>query len=111
MLSRQALLSATRAAAPARSTVPRAVFASSQLRTYATPAQADSKPPVALYGLDGTYASALVCRFRYSLTGDVGEGDEDTQLDACDRGLEHQKIRDNWSIGNAQLTTSSTPQQ
>ena len=61
MLSRQALLSATRAAAPVRGALPRAVFASSQLRTYATPAQADSKPPVALYGLDGTYASALVC--------------------------------------------------
>ena len=28
-------------------------------RTYAT-ASVDSKPPVALYGLDGTYASALV---------------------------------------------------
>jgi F-type H+-transporting ATPase subunit O len=60
MLSRQALLSATRAATPARTAVPRVVFTSSQLRSYATPAQADSKPPVALYGLDGTYASALV---------------------------------------------------
>lgn len=31
------------------------------LRTYATPAQ-EAKPPVALFGVDGTYASALVCR-------------------------------------------------
>lgn len=31
----------------------------SQLRSYATPAAVDSKPPVAVYGLDGTYASAL----------------------------------------------------
>ncbi|RQM05343.1 hypothetical protein DH86_00001888 [Scytalidium sp. 3C] len=30
-----------------------------QIRSYATPAAQDSKPPVALYGLDGTYASAL----------------------------------------------------
>lgn len=29
------------------------------LRTYATPAQ-DVRPPVALFGVDGTYASALV---------------------------------------------------
>lgn len=29
------------------------------IRTYATPAQ-DVKPPVALFGIDGTYASALV---------------------------------------------------
>lgn len=30
------------------------------LRTYATPAQ-DVRPPVALFGVDGTYATALVC--------------------------------------------------
>lgn len=29
------------------------------LRTYATPAQ-DVRPPVALFGVDGTYATALV---------------------------------------------------
>lgn len=29
------------------------------VRTYATPAQ-DVKPPVALFGVDGTYATALV---------------------------------------------------
>jgi len=60
MFSNRALLSASRATATASSRVvaPRAVF-SSQIRNYATPAAADSKPPVALYGLDGTYASAL----------------------------------------------------
>jgi F-type H+-transporting ATPase subunit O len=32
------------------------------LRTYATPAQdASVNPPVALFGVSGTYASALVC--------------------------------------------------
>ncbi|KAJ9615148.1 ATP synthase F0 subcomplex subunit OSCP atp5 [Cladophialophora chaetospira] len=29
------------------------------IRTYAAPAAADTKPPVALFGLDGTYANAL----------------------------------------------------
>lgn len=32
------------------------------LRGYAAPAAADVKPPVALFGIDGTYASALVCK-------------------------------------------------
>lgn len=31
------------------------------LRTYAAAAQQDVRPPVALYGVDGTYANALVC--------------------------------------------------
>lgn len=43
-----------RASTPAAS--PRAVVG---LRNYATPAQA-VKPPVALFGVDGTYATALV---------------------------------------------------
>jgi F-type H+-transporting ATPase subunit O len=60
MLSSRAILRATRASAPQRIAVPR-VIASSQIRSYATPATADSKPPKALYGLDGTYATALVC--------------------------------------------------
>ena len=59
MLSSRAVLRATRAAAPQRVAVPRAI-ASSQIRSYAAPASVDSKPPKALYGLDGTYASALV---------------------------------------------------
>lgn len=28
----------------------------------AAPATQDTKPPIALFGLDGTYASALVCQ-------------------------------------------------
>jgi hypothetical protein len=59
MLSSRTIFRATRAAASQRIAVPRAI-ASSQIRSYATPAAADSKPPKALYGLDGTYASALV---------------------------------------------------
>lgn len=54
MLSRQALLRSARAAAPSRAIA-------SQARFYAAPAASESvKPPVALFGLDGTYASALV---------------------------------------------------
>lgn len=52
MFTSRTFLQASRRAAVA----PRA-FA---IRSYATPAAADVKPPVALYGLDGTYASALV---------------------------------------------------
>lgn len=47
----RAVLRATRAAAPRAA-----------IRTYATPAAADARPPVALFGLDGTYTSALVRR-------------------------------------------------
>ncbi|KAK6500702.1 ATP synthase F0 subcomplex subunit OSCP atp5 [Arthrobotrys conoides] len=54
MLSRTAI-SIARAANPI---APRAAVISS-LRTYATAAAADAKPPVALYGIDGTYASSL----------------------------------------------------
>ena len=44
----------------ARAAVPRAPIA--PVRSYAVAASAAStRPPVALYGLDGTYASALVC--------------------------------------------------
>ncbi|KAL9123540.1 MAG: hypothetical protein Q9217_007035 [Psora testacea] len=54
MLSRQL------ASVPSRTTGLRiqASIASTYVKTYATHA-ADSKPPVALYGVDGTYASAL----------------------------------------------------
>ncbi|KAI5863445.1 putative oligomycin sensitivity conferring protein [Durotheca rogersii] len=51
MLSRQALRS-IRAAAPQR------VLARAPIRSYAAAAQ-DVKPPVAVFGLDGTYATAL----------------------------------------------------
>jgi F-type H+-transporting ATPase subunit O len=55
MLSRSAFR-AVRAAAPQR-TVARAA-----VRSYAAAATQDSKPPIAVYGLDGTYATALVRR-------------------------------------------------
>lgn len=56
MLSRHLRIISTRA--PAFSSV--RASTTPILRTYATPAATpDSKPPVALYGLDGTYASAL----------------------------------------------------
>jgi F-type H+-transporting ATPase subunit O len=55
MLSSRTLLRASRVSAPQVSRT----LAASQIRSYATPAGPDSKPPVALYGLDGTYASAL----------------------------------------------------
>ena len=62
MISSRAILRVARASAPQRVAAPR-VLAASQIRSYAAPAAAspDSKPPIALYGLDGTYASALVC--------------------------------------------------
>ena len=62
MLSSRALFRATRASAPRSIIVPKSLTPSS-FRAYATPSAApDPKPPVALYGLDGTYASALVCQ-------------------------------------------------
>lgn len=52
---------AVAAAAASRSSYPRVSITSTKSRGYAqeTPIQ-DSKPPIALFGLDGTYASALV---------------------------------------------------
>ncbi|KLU81537.1 ATP synthase subunit 5 [Magnaporthiopsis poae ATCC 64411] len=55
MLSRQAILRAARTAAPQRAVA-------SQVRFYAAPPAASNdivKPPVTLFGLDGTYATAL----------------------------------------------------
>ncbi|KAI0974785.1 ATP synthase delta subunit-domain-containing protein [Xylaria arbuscula] len=52
MLSRQALRS-LRAAAPQRT------LARPAVRSYAAAATQDVKPPISLYGLDGTYATAL----------------------------------------------------
>jgi F-type H+-transporting ATPase subunit O len=61
MLSSRAIIRATRASAGRSVFVPKALPGTA-FRAYATPSgSADSKPPVALYGLDGTYASALVC--------------------------------------------------
>lgn len=59
MLSRQALRS-LRAAAPQRT------FAQTSVRCYAAaPAPQDVRAPVSVYGLDGTYATALV-RYLHS---------------------------------------------
>ncbi|KAI1354165.1 ATP synthase delta subunit-domain-containing protein [Xylaria sp. FL0043] len=52
MLSRQAVRS-LRAAAPQRT------FARSSVRSYAAAATQDVKPPIPVYGVDGTYATAL----------------------------------------------------
>jgi F-type H+-transporting ATPase subunit O len=49
----------------ARSMAPRVSMAAR--RCYAAPAAADSKPPIELYGVDGTYASALVCNIHTSM--------------------------------------------
>ncbi|KAH8888370.1 OSCP-domain-containing protein [Thozetella sp. PMI_491] len=52
-MSRQALLRSMRTASPSRALL-------SQSRTYAAAASTENvKPPVALFGLDGTYATAL----------------------------------------------------
>ncbi|KAK3946323.1 hypothetical protein QBC46DRAFT_335767 [Diplogelasinospora grovesii] len=57
MLSRQVLLRSVRSAAPSRAAI------LSQTRSFAAPAASSAneqvKPPVALFGLDGTYATAL----------------------------------------------------
>lgn len=53
MFSRQALLRSARAAAPQRALL-------GQARSFAAASSEKVKPPVALFGLDGTYATALV---------------------------------------------------
>lgn len=59
MFSRQAVLRTARAAAPQRTIA-------SQVRTFAAPASSEKvKAPIALFGLDGTYATALVIRPRH----------------------------------------------
>ncbi|KPI45086.1 ATP synthase subunit 5, mitochondrial [Cyphellophora attinorum] len=52
-------MSAARAFRPALAAARRTVAPRTAFRGYATPAGPDSKPPVALFGVDGTYASAL----------------------------------------------------
>lgn len=59
MLSRQVL----RAAGPRASSVSRALGGYGSRNYAAAAAQVDSKPPVALFGIDGTYASALVSNY------------------------------------------------
>jgi len=61
MLSGRAILPVSRAAA-SRSAIGSRLVLPLGARTYAQAVAAvDSKPPIALFGLDGTYASALVC--------------------------------------------------
>jgi hypothetical protein len=63
MLSRQALARSVRAAAPTRALAAESLGRSTPSRFYAAAAaasSADGKPPVAVFGLDGTYATALV---------------------------------------------------
>lgn len=55
MFSRQAVR-AVRAAAPQRAAVFRAV----PMRSFAAAAANEGQPPIAVFGLDGTYATALV---------------------------------------------------
>lgn len=57
MFSRQ-VLRAARVAAPQR-------FVAAPVRTFAAAAAADGKPPVQVFGVDGTYASALVRPFTH----------------------------------------------
>jgi len=49
------------AARAARVAAPRAPIAPMRSYAAAAPSSASTKPPVALFGVDGTYASALVC--------------------------------------------------
>jgi len=58
MLSRQVRVIASRAGA-SRGSVTQGAVASSFRRAYAQASEPDTKPPVAVFGLDGTYASAL----------------------------------------------------
>ncbi|AEO61762.1 hypothetical protein MYCTH_57224 [Thermothelomyces thermophilus ATCC 42464] len=63
MFSRQALLRSARTAAPQRALL-------GQTRTFAAPASSEKvKPPVALFGLDGTYATALTSSLEPTAKG------------------------------------------
>jgi len=53
------MLASRVAARSARAAAPR--FQAVSSRGFAEAAKVDSKPPVAVFGVDGTYASALVC--------------------------------------------------
>ena len=59
MLSSRVAQASLRAASASSASTLR-VAATSGARFYAAPAATDTKPPVALFGVDGTYASALV---------------------------------------------------
>ncbi|KAF3922219.1 hypothetical protein ABW21_db0209496 [Orbilia brochopaga] len=78
MLSRTTASIARAAASSSASIAPRAAILSS-VRTYATAAE-NTKPPVALYGIDGTYASSLYIASAKTST-----------LDTVDRSLKSLK--------------------
>jgi F-type H+-transporting ATPase subunit O len=59
MFSSRALTTAFRAATP-RAPIAARVAATRSYAAAAAPSSAQTKPPVALFGIDGTYASALV---------------------------------------------------
>lgn len=59
MFSSRALTSAVRAAAP-RTPIAARFAATRSYAAAAAPTSSQNKPPVALFGIDGTYASALV---------------------------------------------------
>ena len=79
-----------RAAAPART------IARAPVRTYAAPASASAqqevKPPIAVYGLDGTYATALVRRTPPDILSHL------TWVDVCS----------NWPYNGAGKTLKTT---
>jgi hypothetical protein len=81
MFPRQALLRSARAAAPQR-----AFFG--QVRTFAAPASSEKvNPPVALFGLDGTYATALVRAPGRPIGLFFGDPVEDTVLEGTVQAL------------------------
>ncbi len=59
MFSTRAMTSALRASAP-RAPLAARVAANRSYAAAAAPSSQNTKPPVALFGIDGTYASALV---------------------------------------------------
>ena len=60
MYASRALTTAFRTGAP-RIPIAARVVATRSYAAAAAPSSASTKPPVALFGIDGTYASALVC--------------------------------------------------
>jgi hypothetical protein len=78
MLSRQ-VLRAARAAAPQRAVTLRAL----PVRSFAAAASTDSQPPISVFGLDGTYASALVRHQSHRNLEDLQNRHDGAQLGPC----------------------------
>lgn len=66
MFTSRALSTALRAGAP-RAPIAARFAATRGYAAAAAPNSAETKPPVALFGIDGTYASALVRLFLFNL--------------------------------------------